>query len=91
MTGETKMSFKEFKKKSKNEKTQTYKMKQLSSIIAVVGFVIVLVGFYLNSTSAQFNVVPFTIGVPIAVVGAILDVVSDKNLKKEYKEYLKQE
>ncbi|MBE6751861.1 MAG: hypothetical protein IKJ86_06610 [Clostridia bacterium] len=91
MPNETKMSFKEFKKKSKNEKTKTYKMKQLSSIIAIIGFVVVLVGFYLNNSSAQFNVVPFAIGVPIAVVGAVLDVVSDKNLKKEYKEYLKQE
>ncbi len=91
MSGEAKLSFKEFKKNCKKEKTNAYKMKQLSTIIAVMGFAVVLVGFYLNSTSAEFNLVPYVIGVPLAFVGAVLDVVSDSKLKKEYKEYSKTE
>ncbi len=82
------MSFKEFKNKCKKEKTKTYKMKQISTILALVGFAVVLVGFYLNNSSAQLNVVPYVIGLPVAIVGAVLDVISDKNMKKEYKEYL---
>lgn len=81
------MSFKEFKNKCKKEKTKTYKMKQLSTIIAVIGFAVVLVGFYLNNTSAEFNLVPYVIGVPLAIIGAVLDVISDSKLKKEYKTY----
>ena len=82
------MSFKEFKNKCKKEKTKTYKMKQISTILALVGFAVVLVGFYINNSSAQFNIVPYVIGLPIAIVGSVLDVVCDKNMKKEYKEYL---
>lgn len=82
------MSFKEFKNKCKKEKTKTYKMKQISTILALVGFAVVLVGFYLNNSSAQLNVVPYVIGLPVAIVGAVLDVISDKNMKKEYKAFI---
>lgn len=85
------MSFKEFKNKCKKEKTKTYKMKQLSTILALVGFAVVFVGFYLNNSSAQLNIIPYVIGLPIAIIGAILDVVCDKNMKKEYKAFLNSE
>ena len=85
------MSFKEFKNKCKKEKTKTYKTKQLSTILALVGFAVVFVGFYLNNSSAQLNIIPYVIGLPIAIIGAILDVVCDKNMKKEYKAFLNSE
>ena len=76
---------------SKKEKTKTYKTKQLSTILALVGFAVVFVGFYLNNSSAQLNIIPYVIGLPIAIIGAILDVVCDKNMKKEYKAFLNSE
>ena len=82
------MSYSEFKNKCKKEKTKTYKMKQVSIILALIGFAIVLVGFYINNSSAQFNIVPYVIGLPLALIGSVLDAVSDNKLKKEYKAFL---
>lgn len=82
------MSYIEFKNKCKKEKTKTYKMKQVSIIIALIGFAIVLFGFYINNSSAQFNIVPYVIGLPLALIGSVLDAVSDIKLKKEYKAFL---
>ncbi len=88
VVNESKLSYAEFKNKCKKEKTKTYKMKQISTVLALIGFAVVLVGFYINNSSAQFNIVPYVIGLPIAIVGAVLDVVCDKNMKKEYKAFI---
>lgn len=84
------MSKKEFKNKCKTEKTKTYKLKKLSTILACVGFVIVALTYViaLKSNFTDMNIfIGFFFGVPFAIVGAVLDVISDLKFNKEYKEY----
>lgn len=84
------MSKKEFKNKCKAEKTKTYKLKRLSTILACVGFAIVALTYViaLKSNFTDMNIfIGFFLGVPFAIVGAVLDVISDLKFNKEYKEY----
>ena len=83
-------SKKEFKNKCKAEKTKTYKLKRLSIILACIGFAIVAVTYLiaLQSNFANMNtLIGFAIGVPFAIAGAVLDIISDLKINKEYKEY----
>lgn len=84
------MSKKEFKNKCKTEKTKTYKLKRLSTILTCVGFAIVALTYViaLKSNFTDMNIfIGFFLGVPFAIVGAVLDVISDLKFNKEYKEY----
>lgn len=88
------MSKKEFKKKIKAEKTKTYKLKTISTILACIGFVIVAATYFfaLQSNFSNMNtLIGFVVGVPFAIVGAVLDVISDLKINKEYKEYKQQQ
>lgn len=84
------VSKKEFKNKCKAEKTKTYKLKRLSTILACVGFAIVALTYViaLKSNFTDMNIfIGFFFGVSFAIVGAVLDVISDLKFSKEYKEY----
>ena len=87
------MSKKEFKKKIKAEKRKTYKLKSLAIILACIGFAIVAVTYFiaLQSNFSNMNtLIGFVVGVPFAIVGAVLDIISDLKINKEYKEYKQQ-
>lgn len=88
------MTKKEYKKKIKAEKTKTYKLKTISTILACIGFAIVAVTYFiaLKSNFTNITTLPgFVVGVQFAGVGAVLDVISDLKINKEYKEYKKQQ
>ncbi len=88
------MSKKEYKKKIKAEKTKTYKLKRISTLLACIGFVIVAVTYFfaLQSNFSNMNTLTgFVVGVPFGIVGAVLDVISDLKINKEYKEYKQQQ
>lgn len=81
------MAKKEFKNKCKAEKTKTYKLKRLSTILACVGFVIAAVTLFIDLQSNFENTstwLGFGIAVIIAIVGGVLDVISDLKFNKEY-------
>ena len=81
---------KNFKNKCKAEKTKTYKLKRLSTILACVGFAIVALTYIiaLKSNFTDMNIfIGFFFGVPFTIVAAVLDVISDLKFNKEYKEY----
>ena len=84
------MTKKEFKKKCKAEKTKTYKLKRLSSIIACAGFAIAAVTLVIGLQSNFENTsvwIGIALAIPVAVIGGVLDVMSDLKINKEYKEY----
>lgn len=84
------ISKKEFKQKCKAEKTRTYKLKRTSTILACIGFAIVAITYVFALQSNFTNTdtfIGFFFGVPFAIVGAVLDVISDLKFSKEYKEY----
>lgn len=88
------MTKKEFKKKIKSEKTKTYKLKSISTILACIGFAIVAVTYYIAvqcNFSNMNTLIGFVVGVPFAIVGAVLDIISDLKINKDYKEYKKRQ
>lgn len=88
------MTLKEFKKKSRQEKSQGYRYNLIGTVFALIGLAVVVVTFLTDmGTDVFFNLYPlqiviYFIGLCIAVVGAIFSIIGDAKIKKDYQAYL---
>lgn len=76
------MTKKEFKKKCKDEKTTSYKLMLLGGILAVIGFMIVVITMFFMT-----SIIGYIIGGIIAFTGMVLDFAGEVMISKEYKQY----
>lgn len=85
---------KEFKEKCKKEKSLCYTYSLAGTIIALVGFIIVMSTLFLDSNMGIFEFpeqIKFYIaGAIISICGGIFDVIGEIKFNKELKEYLRQ-
>lgn len=79
------MTKKEFKKKCKEEKAISYKLMLSGGIIAIIGFIIVIVTMLLIKTF-ETSIIGFVLGGGIAFIGMILDFIGEVMLAKKFKD-----
>lgn len=86
---------KEFKKKCRTEMASCYRYQKNGTILAMVGFLVVLIVALLIFTTDLFenlfplDIVLLGVGFVITAGGAILDIIGDAAFKKEFQAYLK--
>ena len=84
------MTKREFKEKCAQEKTSSYKLILLASILTSLGLIIVLVTFFaIKNLQTQSTV--SIIGSLFAISGIILYITGQIKMSKEYKEYTNNE
>lgn len=86
------MTLKEFRAKSKQEKTQGYRYSLSGTIIASIALVLVVVTLLVDSNTQTFlylyplQIVIYGIGACLAIIGMILGLIGDSKIKKDYRE-----
>ncbi len=79
------MTKKEFKKKCKEEKKESYKLMLSGEILSVIGFIIVVFTM-LFIKQFEMSIIGYIVGGIIAFIGMVLDLFGEVKLSKEYKE-----
>lgn len=80
------MTKKEFKKKCKQEKTTSYKLMLSGGIIAAIGLIVVAATMFLSETFNS-SITGYILGIIIALIGMILDLLGESMLAKDFKKY----
>ncbi|MGI5896206.1 MAG: hypothetical protein ACOX6U_04540 [Oscillospiraceae bacterium] len=87
------MTLKEFKAKSRQEKTQGYHYNLIGTIIACIALVLVVVTLLVDSNTQTFlylyplQIVIYGIGACLAIIGMVLGLIGDSKIKKDYREF----
>ncbi|HIU11494.1 MAG TPA: hypothetical protein IAB65_02210 [Candidatus Onthocola stercorigallinarum] len=80
------MNKKDFKKLAKDEKHISIKLMNIGSVMAIFGLALVIVAMiFVINTDAQ--IICFVIGGVFAMLGAIIDLVGEAKLSKDFKKH----
>lgn len=89
------MTKKDFKKKCKLEKKQSYRFTLTGTVLALVGLILVFAVLFLDQQMQMFQypmqIVGYGIGATVAVIGMVFDIMGEVAFKKEYTEHLKEQ